>query len=156
MKKKQNEKKNVGKINDETIHGFKALLKDYSNIPKLVFTDFFLHIFPEVQVFTNNNKVPLNPWMTNGLLISRKRKERLLSKKISKYTPELKYREYNTLYTCLLRSSRSSYYKDRFKTYSNDIKKTWSTINSVIRREKDRQSIPNYFMHNGSRIESIY
>ena len=33
--------------------------------------------------------------MTNGLLISRKRKERLLSKKISKYTPEneLEYRE---------------------------------------------------------------
>ena len=141
MKKKQNEKKNVGKINDETIHGFKALLKDYSNIPKLAFTHFFLRIFPEVQVFTNNNKVPLNPWMTNGLLISRKRKERLLSKKISKYTPEneLKYREYNTLYTCLLRSSRSLYYKDRFKTYSNDIKKTWSTINSVIGREKDRQ-----------------
>ena len=118
------------------------MLKDYSNIPKLVFTDFFLHIFPEVQVFTNNNnRGTLNPWMTNGLLISRKRKERLLSKKISKYTPEneLKYREYNTLYTCLLHSSRSSYYNHRFKTYSNDIKKTWSTINSVIGREKDRQ-----------------
>jgi len=57
------------------------------------------------------------------------------------------------LYTRLLRSSRSSYYKDRFKTYSNDIKKTCSTINSVIGREKDRQSIPNYFMHNGSRID---
>jgi len=93
--------------------------------------------------------------MTKGLLISRKRKERLLSKKISKPTPEneSKYREYNKLYTHVLRSSRSSYYKDRFKTYNNDIKKTWITINSVIGREKDRQCIPNYFMHNGSRID---
>ncbi len=36
---------------------------------------------------------------------------------------ESKYREYNKLYTHVLRSSRSSYYKDRFKTYNNDIKK---------------------------------
>ena len=28
-----------------------------------------------------------------------------------------------------------------------------STINSVIGREKDRQSIPNYFMNNGNRID---
>ena len=78
-----------------------------------------------------------------------------MSKKISKLTPEneSKYREYNKLYTRVLRSSRSSYYKDRFKTYNNDIKKTWITINSVIGREKDRQCIPNYFMHNGSRID---
>ena len=169
IEKKLNEKKKVRKINSETIHGFKALLKDYSwqtvidtNSPKLAFTNFFSIFndaldlaFPEVQVSTNKNKVPLNPWMTKGLLISRKRKERLLSKKISKPTPEneLKYREYNKLYTHLLRSSRSSYYKDRFKTYSNDIQKTWSTINSVIGREKDRQSIPNYFIHNGIRID---
>ena len=149
IEKKLNEQKKERKINNETIHGFKALLKDYSwqsvidtNSPKLAFTNFFSIFndaldlaFPEVQVSTNKNKVPLNPWMTKGLLISRNRKERLLSKKISKPTPENEYREY-----------KKSYYKDRFKTYNNDIKTTWITINSFIGREKDRQCIPNYFM----------
>ena len=48
IEKKPNKKKKVGKKNNETIHGFKALLKDYSwqsvidtNSPKLAFTIFF-------------------------------------------------------------------------------------------------------------------
>ena len=31
-----------------------------------------------------------------------------------------------------MRLARETYYKDKFKEYSNDIRKTWSTIRDVI------------------------
>ena len=78
----------VRKINEETTIGFKSLLESASwgttlseNRPQHAYSLFFEHVdeafdlaFPIIQVKNNLNKSPLNPWMTPGLLQSRKHK----------------------------------------------------------------------------------
>ena len=49
----------------------------------------------------------------------------------------------------LCRKSRISYYRDRFEYFSKDIKKTWGVINEVLGREKNRESLPDYFISKG-------
>lgn len=80
-------------INENTKTSFKTLLKDYSwddvihtNDPNQAFTNFFSTFneafdlsFPHVERKPNKNTVKINPWMKQGLLKSRKQKEKLFS-----------------------------------------------------------------------------
>ena len=152
-------------INENTKTSFKTLLKDYSwdevihtNDPNQAFTNFFSTFneafdlsFPHVERKPNKNTVKINPWMTQGLLKSRKHKEKLFSQKL-KIPSNLnieKFKKFNDLYVLLCRKSKTNYYKERFNLFSNDIKKTWATINEVLGREKSRESLPNHFISNG-------
>ena len=84
------------KINSNTIPAFEKLLTSTSwdsvmkeNRPDHSYSNFFDIIdnavnlsFPEVTTKLNTDSTPLNPWMSQGLMISRKHKEKLFSKKI--------------------------------------------------------------------------
>ena len=84
------------KINDETILGYKSLLESASwetvlneNRPSNAYNLFFEHIdnsydmaFPMIRVKNAVNRIPSNPWMTQGLIQSRKHKEKLGVKKL--------------------------------------------------------------------------
>ena len=63
--------------------------------------------------------------MTQGLLKSRKHKEKLGAIKIRKPTETNinNYKKYNSLYNKLLRIARKKYYEKKFKEHYNDIKK---------------------------------
>ena len=85
------------KINTETISSFENLLKTVNwdsvlteNRPAYAFSKYFEIMdncvdvsFPEYPCKINPQKVSINPWMTKGLLTSRRHKEKLFSKKIS-------------------------------------------------------------------------
>ena len=50
--------------------------------------------------------------------------KQIFNKKLSKPCPETKrFKEYNTVYTRLVRVARKKYYVDKFKEYSKDCKK---------------------------------
>jgi len=89
--------------------------------------------------------------MTQGLLKSRKKKEQLFSRKLKNPTNFNieKFKIFNNLYVLICRKSRISYYRDRFDYFSKDIKKTWGVINEVLGREKNRESLPDYFISKG-------
>ena len=83
-------------INTKTIPAFCKLLKStsWSNVlnepnPKLAFEKFFEKFnsardlsFPEIKVRSRILQFKHNPWMSTGLKVSQKRKEKLFSKKV--------------------------------------------------------------------------
>ena len=83
-------------INSKTIPGFCKLLKStsWSNVltqqnPKIAFENFFEIFnsardlsFPEVKVKQKPTRFKHSPWMSQGLKISQKRKEKLFARKL--------------------------------------------------------------------------
>ena len=59
----------------------------------------FEYSFPEKNVNPSRKNRPFNPWMSETLIISRKRKAKLFNKKFRKPCQETKsrFKEYNTL-----------------------------------------------------------
>ena len=154
----------IRKINSTTIPSFENLLKTNSwysvtseNRPKQAFDNFFNILdscvnvaFPEVTIKHKLNSVPVNPWITSGLLISRKRKEKLAAKKLKKPTSEniQIFQSYNKIYNKVRRSAKRLYYDDKFKEFSKDMRKTWDTIRNVMGTNKRRENIPDFFKSN--------
>ena len=77
--------------------------------------------------------------------------KQIFNKKLSKPCPETKmrFKEYNTVYTRLVRVAKKKYYDDKYKEYSKDWKKTWLTINSVLGMGRKSINIPDTFVNNG-------
>ena len=88
--------------------------------------------------------------MTQAIFESRKRKQKLFKKKIKKPSHEniQNFKEYNSIYTKLVRKARHEYYNDKFQEFSKDGKKTWQTINDVLGRKKRINDIPKSFVSN--------
>ena len=156
------------KINTETTRVFTELITNTSfatvteeNRPKQAFDNFFNIIekcvdeaFPDTTIKINTSNAPLNPWMTNGLMKSRKHKEKLFSKKIRNPT-ELNvkiFKNYNTIYNKIKRTSKRQYYDSKFKEFSSNMRKTWDTIREVTRTKKRKENMPDYFKNNGEII----
>ena len=158
------------KINDQTIDLFKCSLssQNWENVisnsnPKEAFDNFFETLdicfdssFPEVKPKASSRKyTPINPWMTTSLLNSRKFKEKLFSKKLKNpsHSNIEKFKQYNSIYTKLVRKARTMYYDNKFTEFSSDCKKTWSLINSVLGKGGKKVNIPEYFHSNGKVLE---
>ena len=155
----------IRKYDDASVLKFKQLLEnsDWNSIlnnndPESAFHCFFDKIdnyfeisFPEKTINTMFKRKPFNPWMTEALIVSRKNKAKLFNKKLRK--PNLitinKFKEYNAVYTRLVRVARKKYYDDKFKQYSRDCKQTWQTINCVLGRGKKSMNIPKTFVSQG-------
>jgi hypothetical protein len=164
-KPKKPEPIKINKIDDSSKDAFTSLLNSYSwnnviqdNNPETAFDSFFNTInscfdlaFPEKVVNQSKNKKPLNPWMSEALLVSRKNKEKLFSKKVKKPNVSniIKFKDYNKVYTSLVRAARKKYYGDKFEKYSKDCRNTWKIINSVLGKSKHKSDIPNTFISNG-------
>ena len=149
------------KINDETIRGYRALLESASwdtilneNRPLNAYSLFFEHIdssfdlaFPLIQIRNNISKIPLNPWMTRGLLLSRKHKDKLGVKKLRNPTDyNIKnFKIFNSIYNKVIRIARKKYYENKFEEVSKDIKKTWDVTREALGTRKAKVEIPNYF-----------
>jgi len=61
----------------------------------------------------------------------------------------MRFKEYNKVYTRIVRAARKKYYDDKFKEYSKDCKKIWQQINSVLGRERKSINITDTFLSNG-------
>ena len=100
-----------------------------------------------MEIKPRKDKQPLNPWMSSALLVSRKRKDKLA--KIKTRNPSLinvnKFKSYNSVYRSLIRKAKFNYYHEKFQEFSNDMKKTWKIINSIIATKKSSHDIPSTF-----------
>ena len=160
------------KIDARSKEHFKSLLEneDWSTVlnnaePSTSFQYFFETLdkhyeasFP-VKNVSHSKKFKKNaPWMTKGLLASRKRKQKLFNKKVKNPCPEhkQKFRHYNNIYTNLLRSARKKYYSDKFTEYSKDCKKTWSVINEALGKTKSNNALPDTFISDGKVLSDSY
>lgn len=156
------------KINSTTIPKFESLLQSSNwdtvlneNRPEYAFSTFFTKMsnfvntaFPETKKKISKKFTPQNPWMSQALMVSRKRKEKLFALKLRKPTNENidKFKVYNKTYNKLKRTAKHSYYRDKFEEYSGNMKKTWETIREVLGTQKHREDIPDFFQTKGKII----
>ena len=122
------------------------------------FSNFFHHLdncfessFPKKIIKSSKQKIPLNPWMSMGLLNSRKKKNILFRKKLRNPSPQNvnNYKTYNNLYNQLCRSAKKQYFHKKFQEFSRDGKKTWQLVNTVLGRTFEKCSMPNKLVSNG-------
>lgn len=115
------------------------------------FDGYFDFAFPECETKFTKRFCPLNPWMTMGLLQSRRQKSKLAGKKMkdpSTVNIEM-YRAYNYVYNRVRRHAQKLYYERKFDEFSKDIKHTWDTIRETLSMKKKRDPIPDFFSVDG-------
>ena len=157
------------KFNKKSIQSFCDDLKKTSwqsikveNCPKLAFERFFEKIdsavnfhFPLTQIKITSKKVRRAPWMTSGMLISHRTKEKLFAKR-KKYpsTPNISaFKTYNNMYNKIRRAAKKFYYEKQFSNFTNNIKSTWSVIKELLGMKKQKDQIPDFFRENGNIVK---
>ena len=154
----QNTERFLNKLNTESWDNVML-----NNDPVSSFSNFFNTVdkcfedsYPEKIVHIHKKSKKGAPWMTKGLLVSRKNKQKLYKKKLKNSTPQniLNFKEYNRVYTRMTRLSRQKYYDSKFLEFSKDCKKTWQTINEVLGKNKQHLDLPQEFLSNGNILDS--
>ena len=156
------------KFNDHSIKNFCDELKTISwqnvineNCPNLAFTNFFEKIdsavnlhFPLTKIRNSAKNFKHSPWMTNGLFISHKTKEKLFAKRKKCPSNEniTAFKNYNNLYNKVRRRAKKIYFEKQFSKNSHDIKKTWSLVKELLGMKKGKDQIPDFFRENDNII----
>ena len=84
----------------------------------------------------NKRTQPIQPWMSQGLLVSRRVKDKLHRKAIKSSNNEkwLAYQVYRNMYTKLVKKAKIIYYGNEFKLAKNNVRETWRLSNQVLGR----------------------
>ena len=169
----------IHNVNDSTTDSFS---KEFDNIVssfnhnddpivdkdkvRLAFSEFYTkldsahrkHITIDKVLKSKRNKFD-KPWITTGLAISCKTKNRLHYKWIksrgttTENVRKVEYKNYRSKLRNLIRVSEINYFKSKFTNSCGDIKKAWSVINS-IRCKKKSTKFPSFSDVNGTIITS--
>ena len=79
-------------------------------------------------------KLKTKPWITKGILDSRKTKTELYKLGLNGTTENLaQYKVYRNKLTHLKELSKRNYFKIIINTYKNDTKLLWKTINDIVK-----------------------
>ena len=101
-----------------------------------------------------DNHAPLKPWITRGLLISIKHKQKLyLSHFINGNTEKRNfYKKYVNKLNKIKFSSKQMYYQDELYKSKNNAFKTWKVIKSLLSCSQNSSTTPNEIKYNGNLI----
>ena len=160
------------KFNKKSIESFCADLRTTSwqeikneNCPNLAFKSFFEKInsaidfhFPVTKLKLTSKKVRQTPWMTRGMLVSHKTKEKLFAKR-KKFPSDqniANFKTYNNLYNKIRRAAKKYHYEKQFSNFANNIKGTWSVIKELLGMKKQKDEIPDFFRENGNIVKDYF
>ena len=112
--------------------------------------------FPTRVVMFNRKRHKISPWMTNGILKSINHRNRLY-KNLKQYKPDsfmytekqLQFNRYRNELKKTITHAKRSHYKDLFKQFKFDMKKTWAVLSEILNR-KNRNSVPDNMTVNGA------
>lgn len=113
--------------------------------------DVINHYAPEKTIKISAKSIIRDPWMTKGLITSSKKLNKLYKKSIghNKQHPHyMKYIKFRNSYNTLKRLTKQNYYNELFSKFSQDSRKTWSVINTLIGRNNNKTSISDSFKIN--------
>ena len=116
------------------------------------FLDYFTKSFNEhcpIRKVKISNKKKYKPWFTNGLQNACKKKNNLYAifLKTKCKEDEIRYKNYKNKLTRILRNSEKDYYDKLLVEQKNNIKGTWSILNSIIGKKKTSNAYPEIFKH---------
>ena len=156
-------------INENTTKTFIDILnsKDWEkvtneNVPSFAFSILLENIktsfdeaFPLMYKCKTIKNTPVHPWMTLGLLKSRKTKQNLYSRKTVNPTEHniKRFNSYVKTFKLLCRLAKTKYYVNKINEFKNNSQKTWNTVREVLGTFKDKSQIPEFFIENGEIIK---
>ena len=110
----------------------KIVLQSYQNIMN--------KYYPLIKVPNRALKFINKPWLTKGLKISIRTKNRLQSKlrKHCTENAENHFKRFRNILTKLKKKSFNLYYAEKCAASKTNISKTWKIINEIIKRKKSR------------------
>ncbi len=106
-----------------------------------LFNTLFELQFPLCKVKFNKNIHQINNFMTPGLIISRKTKNKLHKKALcspNQYNDH--YKTYRNIYNRLIKASKQLYLEMKFKKYQKNPRKTWELLKETTFGSKPRHS----------------
>jgi hypothetical protein len=117
-----------------------------------------LHIPTKIVKF-NKHKHKQNAWITKGLIISIKYRDRLYQKlkktgcdNDSYAFMKSHFKSYNKVLRKAIKEAKQIYYRKMFEMYKNDAKNTWITIKNVLKNPQNKSKIPKFMNIDNSEI----
>ena len=112
------------------------------------YTEIYETCFPFKKVKINHYR---KPWLSNGLLVSIKRKNKLYKKylKSPNLSTENIYKTYRNKLNNCLKLAKRRYYMLKIERFKSDSKQTWNILNKIIKRKQSTSKLPtNFFIDN--------
>ena len=103
-------------------------------------------------------KNKFKPWITSGIRISMKRRDKIYKKLIKtsqldiKQEYELQYKTLRNQIVKLCRDSKSIYFQSFFRNNASNIKNTWKGINKIINVSSKNRNAPSSLIVNNKLI----
>ena len=91
-------------------------------------------VFPLKTITKNRACTPIQPWMTKGLLASRKTKEKLFNRSCRSptFTNVEAFKTFNKLYCNTCRQAKNKFFRDKFKESEGNMRATWATLREAM------------------------
>ena len=123
--------------------GLDSFLKEFHEV-------YDLH-FPEVTKKFNKNFHKKEAWMTEGLLISRRRKFQLGSLSVGNpsETNNSAFKLYRNIYNKTVRAAKKLYYETELRKNQKNIKQTWKLLKDAIKSNTQKSSTVEFLKING-------
>ena len=127
---------------------------------QIAFSDFqrkfqqsFTNCIPKVSYKTKKRNIP---WLTTGIIVSIKTKNKLYKKYLKSSTIENqhKYKVYKNKLDHILRIAEKKYYHQFLEDNKNNMFMTWKVINSIIGRNR-KQKLHDTFNYGGNQISLL-
>jgi hypothetical protein len=95
------------------------------------------------------------PWITANIKSEMKRRDNYYSLYLQGKMQKATYAQTRNRITGLIRSSKRTYYENKFSEYKKDLKRTWKVINNILRphTNKNNQSIKKLIIANNEYLE---
>jgi hypothetical protein len=99
--------------------------------------------FPLKKKRFNKNIHKKHPFMTLGLLISRKTKNKLHKRSIAEPSEAntQRYKQFKTLYFRTLRGAKKLHFTNKLKENAKNPKKIWQTLNEILGKAKQKEPL---------------
>jgi len=110
--------------------------------------------FPKKLAEKKSKAIPVQPWMSPGLLKSCQKKNKLYIKYLKDPTIEnkTKFNIYRNKFKTIRINAERHYYAQEFCKYHNDLKMTWKLIRSAMYLDNQQQSIIECLIINGIKV----
>jgi len=112
-------------------------------------------VFTEKEIKFNRNVHKIEPWMSNGLLTSRQKKNKLSKIFSRRPTTENydRFKVYKNMYNKLIRAMKKQYYHNQILHYQGNLKKIWETIREASGIRNKSFTLPDELNINGQIIK---
>ena len=93
-------------------------------------------------------KAHKNDWLSKGILISCKQNNLLFKtfKQNHRIENEATYKTYKNKLTHIIRQSKKMHFKNKFELYKKYCRKTWNTINEVLKSKNKKHMVNDKFI----------